>query len=558
MESAQPSAAGTTLAPVRSEERIESLDVVRGFALFGIFLMNVEWFNRAMNEMALGLPLGLGGADWWASRLVFVLVQGKFWTIFALLFGMGFAVMLLRAEQAGRSFLRPYLRRIAALALFGAAHHILVWGGDILFGYALTALSLLILLYGNWKYILAALVPLVGLGFIPKLDPLWAVAGGLAATGVAALYLRGERRLRFRGRSMLAFSSVLLALGVLSALAAGVLWALPQGPKEPRLPVTIAAAALLAVAILSDRFHDPVEARPRRLGLTLYLLPCLLVTAFGAAMLLPPPAARAPLRNDSRSAEADRRATQEAERATRIRKLQDKMQEEARVHSRGRYLEAVRFRAREFAERAPNDAASAIIMAGMFLLGTWFVRSGVMARSADHLPLFRRLAWIGIPLGVGLTVAGAAICSSHTPGNQRDGWQLANGLMAAGSLPASLGYVSLVVLALHGGPWVSRIRILAPAGRMALTNYLLQSAVSAVVFFGYGFGHWGLGRAGQVLYVALVFTLQVAFSHLWLGWFRYGPMEWLWRAVTYWTIPPMRRDPASGGGTRRPAGQAVP
>ena len=59
-------------------------------------------------------------------------------------------------------------------------------------------------------------------------------------------------------------------------------------------------------------------------------------------------------------------------------------------------------------------------------------------------------------------------------------------------------------------------------------------------FYGYGLGHWGMGRALQLVFVAAVVIVQVALSHWWLARFRFGPMEWLWRAVTYWNLPPMR------------------
>jgi uncharacterized membrane protein YeiB len=116
-----------------------------------------------------------------------------------------------------------------------------------------------------------------------------------------------------------------------------------------------------------------------------------------------------------------------------------------------------------------------------------------------------------------------------------------------GNLPACLGYVSLIVLMLHAGGALSRIRVLAPLGRMALTNYLTHSVIGTFYFYGYGLGHWGMGRAMQVLFVAVVITLQVIFCHWWLARFRYGPMEWLWRAITYWQLPPMRREAAVAG-----------
>ncbi|NWJ39816.1 MAG: DUF418 domain-containing protein [Geothrix sp.] len=562
-----PTLPAESLAPLREEERIQALDVVRGFALIGIFLMNVEWFNRASGEMNLGLPTGLTGANWWASRLIYVFVQGKFWTMFSLLFGMGFAVMLMRAERAGRNFVRPYLRRIAALAVFGAAHHILLWSGDILFSYAVAALALLVLLYGNWKYVIGGLVVFTGLGFIPKCSPLWAVAGSLAYVGVVALFLRGEKRLTIRGRSLPLFSFILLVLGGLAAVAAGVFWALPHGPKEPRIPVTIISLAVLTLGVLSARFHQPVEARMRRLGMTIYLLPFLMTVVFGVVQRFTPPppplvaspsvaqeqpAAAKPGEKKARKSEAEKRAEEEVERAKRIREFRAEIQEETRVHAKGRYWEAVKFRAAQFAKNAPGEAGFATIVIGMFLLGAWFVRSGVMTDTRGHLPLFRKLALIALPVGVGLGLLGSAIATSHTPGDQRDGFQLAIGLQMIGNLPACLGYVGALVLMLHSDTAFSKIRILAPVGRMALTNYLMQSVISTTFFFGHGFGRWGMGRAWQVVFVAMVFSLQIAWSHWWLGRFRFGPMEWLWRAITYWQIPPMRLAPAGTEGPLRP------
>jgi len=209
-------------APVAESQRIEALDVVRCFALLGIFVMNVEWFNRPVATLNDGMPRGLEGLDWLASWFVAYFVQGKFWTIFSLLFGMGFAVMLVRAERAGREFTKVYLRRILALAVFGAVHFIYVWEGDILFSYAMGALALLIVLYGRpWPIVIVCAV-LVGLGFIPNADPVFRVAGGLAATGLLALYLRGKKRLVCRGISMPVFSFVLLLAGVLASIAAVV------------------------------------------------------------------------------------------------------------------------------------------------------------------------------------------------------------------------------------------------------------------------------------------------------------------------------------------------
>ncbi len=194
-----------------------------------------------------------------------------------------------------------------------------------------------------------------------------------------------------------------------------------------------------------------------------------------------------------------------------------------------------------FLEKAASDFGFAIILIGMFLLGTWFVRSGVMENTGAHLPLFRKLAVFGLPTGIGLGLLGSLIAMSHTPGDRYDGWEIAVGLSLLGDLPASLGYVGLVVVMLHSQTVFSRIRVLGPLGRMALTNYLAQSLICAIYFYGYAMGHWGMPRARQVLFVLVIYAAQIVFSHWWLSRFHYGPMEWLWRGLTYGHVPQFRR-----------------
>ena len=211
----------------------------------------------------------------------------------------------------------------------------------------------------------------------------------------------------------------------------------------------------------------------------------------------------------------------------------------------------MQWRARRFLDKAASDAGFGVILVSMFLLGAWFVRSGVMDDTARHLAFFRKLALYGLPLGIGIGMLTGFIAISHTPGDRHDGWGIARGLVMLGNLPACLGYVGLVVTMLHSRTAASRIRVLAPLGRMALTNYLLQSLVCVAFFYGFGLGRWGLPRAEQVLFVAAVFAAQVAFSHWWLARFRYGPMEWLWRGFTYRQVPPMRLAAAPGTASTR-------
>ncbi len=558
--------------PVGAGQRIEALDVVRGFALLGIFLMNIEWFNRPISSLGEGMPRGLSGLDWLASWFVTYFVAGKFWTIFSMLFGMGFAVMLVRAERAGRPFTKLYLRRILALAVFGAVHFIYVWEGDILFSYAVGALGLLIVLYGRARHIVIVCAALVGLGFIPEADAFFGVAGGLAVMGLLALYLRGEKRLSWRGVSMPVFCFILLLAGVLTSMAAVVFWVLPDGPTEPRIPLSVLGPMLFITGWLSWKYHAPAEKRSLRMAVGVYVFAGMAMTAMSMVHHFMPdpadavasvdkkPVAAAPAASAARLAPAAKATAEKpkkspeqravdirAEREKRLKERAARKAEEVKVFSTGTYLETVDWRARQFLEKAAGDAGFAVALVSMFLIGVWFVRSGVMEDTARHLAFFRKLALYGLPLGIGLGVLSGFIAVSHTPGDRHDGWGIARGLLMLGNLPACLGYVGLVVTMLHSRSAWSHIRVLAPMGRMALTHYLLQSLICMFVFYGFGLGHWGLPRAQQVLFVVVVYAAQIAFSHWWLARFRYGPMEWLWRGFTYRQVPPLRIGAKSAG-----------
>ena len=105
------------LAPIASGERMHTLDVVRGFALLGIFLMNIEGMAGPLMASMTGLDPQLTGADRGVDGAIYLLVQGKFYPLFSLLFGMGFAVMLMRAEDAQRPFFALYLRQFNCVEL---------------------------------------------------------------------------------------------------------------------------------------------------------------------------------------------------------------------------------------------------------------------------------------------------------------------------------------------------------------------------------------------------------------------------------------------------------
>lgn len=564
-----PAAPAVPLAPfkpVASAERIEALDVVRGFALLGIFLMNIEVFNRFFGDIfGRGIPPEAQGLDWAATFFVNYFVQGKFWTIFSTLFGMGFAVMLVRAEKAGRPFVQVYLRRILGLAVIGSVHYIFIWDGDILVSYSVGALMLMLVLYAKPRLYLALIAACIGLGFLAQ--PFFAMAGGLAASGLVAVYLRSEKRLRIPvlGAALPIFSFILMLVGTLLSIAAAALWLVPNAPVDPRMPTTVFGPLLFIAGWLSWKYVDPPQKRSLRIAVSLYVFGGVVGTAFGLLQHFTPDplvtlteaakkeaadqktAAPKPVPAQA-AASAAKVEKSKAEQAAKMKEQRDRSKaereadraKEIQLMKSGRWTELVYLRADKYPEKVAGDFGFGVVLMGMFLLGMWFVRSGVMEKPAQHLPLFRRLAWFGVPLGVGLSLLSAAIGTSHVPGERHDGWGIAGGLHMLGNLPACVGYIALVVLALHSRGLLSQIRVLAPLGRMALTNYLMQSVICGFYFYGYGLGHFGMGRAAQFVFVAIIFGLQIVFSHWWLSRFRYGPMEWLWRGFTYREVPPLR------------------
>lgn len=111
-----------------------------------------------------------------------------------------------------------------------------------------------------------------------------------------------------------------------------------------------------------------------------------------------------------------------------------------------------------------------------------------------------------------------------------------------GRVPMTLGHLGLVLMLWKSG-WLSApLRVLAATGRMAFTNYLMQSLICTTIFTGLGFGLYGQLQRYQLYYVvAAIWAVQLIWSPLWLKYFRYGPLEWLWRSLTYRKMQLLRR-----------------
>lgn len=404
--------------PVAPHERIEALDVARGFALLGVLVMNMEFFARPLQAMLLGFDTTLEGADRAVAWVLAAFMQGKFLALFSLLFGAGFALMLERAQTRNSRFGMLFLRRMLALLAIGAAHAILVWAGDILVPYALTGLAMLLFFRST------------------PAPHLW--RWGIASYAVPLL-------------------------------------------------LTWLIALVVVAASLEPTAHEQMQDELARSAQT----------------------------------------------------TQSQIAVAAQAYEHGCWLDVTRQRLAYTQTQLGFLWLFAPTILGLFLFGAWLIRSGRLRDPAAHRAFFVRVAAISLPIGAVFALAAMPLLVGASPLYPDARLALGQTLMGGANLLLALGYLAAIVLLSLS--WPALRRWLAPVGRVALTNYLLQSIVMTTLFYGYGAGLWGeVSRSGQLLLALAFFALQVIGSRAWMARFRYGPAEWLWRALTYGRAPPMR------------------
>jgi uncharacterized protein len=231
---------------------------------------------------------------------------------------------------------------------------------------------------------------------------------------------------------------------------------------------------------------------------------------------------------------ADRGPQTSSAEVTRARQEGQRLgAEQRRVSLRGTYGDMVAHRARVWSRRYRSPDWYAVELGekfSLFLLGLYVGRRRIVRELTRHLPALRRSAWWA--LGVGLV---ALLVSQR---RLLPIWL--EPLLWIQAPALALFYTTRIALLHAREAWARRLRPLAAVGRMALTNYLLQSAICTTLFFGYGFGMYGrVGPATTALMAVAIFLLQVLWSVWWLRRFRFGPVEWLWRSATHWRLQPM-------------------
>jgi len=408
------------MKPTAAKERIVLLDVLRGFAVFGMFMVNMTTdlpWGFTLREQPLDI------ADNTVITFIDLLAGGKFVTIFSFLFGVGFFLQLERARGRGVPFLATYVRRLVALFFIGALAYVAGLQTFILIHYS--AYGLLLLLFS-------------------------------------------KRSARFL------------------------------------LVAAIVCVVIEVVALRIEAVNDLISAeQPERIELV----------------------------DDHSSPEA---------------LVEDEFD---RVNREGSFKEIVSDRASRLLKYGLSweGYLRNLSYLGLMLLACYVCRRGALQDRAVRLKMARTaLPWL---LSIGVT--GVVIFVGLHPRTNVDSELLKLigefAFWPVGAPVLGLGYVAIITLVMEKETCRRALLPFAAVGRLALTNYLFHAFVIAAFTYQWGLGLYGeMGPFWGLMAVFAIYPLMVIASAWWIRRFQFGPIEWLWRTLTYGQIQSFRLAPKPG------------
>jgi len=395
-------------------DRIVSIDVLRGVAVLGILIMNIQSFSMIqaayINPTAYG---DLTGINKWVWILSHLLANEKFMSIFSILFGAGVVIFTTRALEKGRRAGPLHYRRNFWLLIFGMIHAYLIWYGDILVAYSLCAFLVFV---------------------FRKLKP----------------------------TKLVIFSAAFFIIPVIIYLFFGsTIQYWPQESYDQNIQTWLPSVENIKneLAAMQGNWIEQMEVR---VGSALFMQTMLfLIFTFWRVV-------------------------------------------------------------------------------SMMLLGMALYKCGVL--SARHSNKFYiRMVFIGLILGY--AIVGFGINENFLANWWMDySMFIGNQFNYIGSVGVALGYIGIVMLICKSVKFKGFKNLFSSVGKMAFTNYILMSIICTFIFYGHGLGLFGqVERSFQILFVIGIWVLLLIISPLWLKYYNYGPLEWLWRVLTYWRVQPMRK-----------------
>jgi uncharacterized protein len=414
--------------PVPNKERIQYLDILRGIAILFILVANIrylsgEYFIPDLQRAAMKTA----SFDHVMEILAFIFVDGKFYSVFSILFGIGFAVQYQRMQKDDAVFVPFFRRRMLGLLIIGSVHLFLIWLGDILTLYALLGFTL--------------------------------------------IWLR-----HFSNKRLLIWTGVLLVMPVVHWLA----------------------------MYLTDNYYPAWFFR----------LHNEMVAAAGLEMTGGP--------NDSRFNPTEYIAISNVAQLLEVNLVMPL-----------RRMGGLLWEGRIFKVLA------------LFLFGIWAGRQILERNILSKTALLKKAMLWGLVIGLPMNLLRAWVEFGQFSGDLLPLAEFA--LNAVALSPMAIAYCAAIAIMLtRRARWLGWF---APVGRTALSNYLFQSLICIFIFYGVGLGYGGtMGYSAVILFALVLFGWQIVFSTFWLRYFRFGPVEWLWRQLTYgkpiklWKSAPVKAD----------------
>jgi len=401
--------------PVQAQERIEILDVIRGFALLGILIANMPLFSSpAQYFEIIGKDMWTGFGDTITSSFTSLFIQGKFYVMFSFLFGLGFALFYERAKAKTKKPIRLFYRRLFVLLLIGLVHAFFIWSGDILVAYAL--LGFLLPLFFNRK---------------PATLLIWATA----------------------------LFCVFILLAALAFCLMGFIFSMNEG-----LPADITQST--------------------------------------------------------------------------IAEMESMVESSLHIYGQGTFAEIMAQRTSDFLYAFGSLLPGGIFMMfPLFLLGLYVGKKAVLQNIEANLPLIKKTWRWSLAIGLTMSIV-QFICRNQITDNFFSLFSSTGAIYTISSLLGGVGlclfYMTSIVLLCQNTRWAQNLKPLAYMGRMSLSNYLFQSIVCTTIFYSYGLGLYGkVGPALGFVLTMVILTIQIFISTYWLKRYQFGPMEWVWRCLTY-------------------------
>jgi uncharacterized protein len=401
-----PSDSIANAAPVSVKQRYIILDALRGFALLGIAIANFPEFSLwSFLSDADTAAMPTASVDRVLLFIENLLVNGKFYTLFSLLFGIGFSIIIGNAAKRGANGFRIFYRRMFLLFCIGLLHLFFLWSGDILALYAF--LGMILPLFRNCS-----------------------------------------------NRTLLTWAGFLLLLPIACDAIVEAFHLEPSAWFYDKMWYYCGV-----YGISEERYGYWLQEQTTYAGMFQFL----------------------------------------------VQGAYERMTE---------FIDGNRFAK----------------VLGLFVLGFYIGRNRLYARLEEIRPLLRRIFHVGLFVGLPLSFVFAYSCVNHHP------WGLTahSALYAFSVFPLAFGYVAAIALAHLRWGETSIARFFAAPGRMALSCYIGQTLFGILIFYGVGFGlgaHMGLI---WVLFITLgVYLIEACFAHLWFRYFQFGPLEWVWRMLTY-------------------------